>query len=852
MADPPAGAPSRHQAVKTLLLTALDLDAPEREPWLAALDAREAVVAREVRRLLAAHARAGAFLALPDVDVDHPAGGDEHLPVEVTIGPFVVERELGRGGMGTVYLGSRSELGFVQHVAIKVLGSNVAAGAIDRLRDERRILAALNHPHIAHFVDGGTTVEGLPYLAMEYVDGRPVTTYCDHARLGVAARLRLFMKICGAVHFAHQHLVVHRDIKPSNILVTTDGTPKLLDFGIAKLTAPGRGVDDANQDSAPATVPVLTPHYASPEQAAGTPVTTATDVYSLGVLLYELVTGSGPYPGVTRDSSPLMVLDAVRGADPVRPSKAAARAGRATLDDDLDAIVLKALRKTPADRYGSAEQFAVDIGRYLDGQPVLARNLTALYSARKFVSRHRTAVAAAVLLSLSLGIGMATTRWEAQRADRRFNDVRQLARTFMFDIHDAVEQLPGSTNARQLLVSNALTYLDRLAADVGGDASLQRELAIGYEKMADVLGQPRRPNLGDLTGAVRAYRKAQDLRERLLAAEPANLEIRRDLSTTSSKMALALFNAGEARAGLDEAQKATRLEESLKGSGDPVDEALRLAHSYTGEGFLLAVNARSQESVDRLRQAVALLEPLQALGGERAQRQLGVTYSQFGDVLCSGAPVPGLVPDPRQCLEMYRRSNDIDTAHATAHPSDLRLQRSSFVGTLQVGEALVGLGDEGSAIAYFRHACDAGVRLAATDPKDVEAQSDAASACQRLGSALARTGAPAEGLQWLTSAATTLARAVQIDPARLDTRARKAMVDEGLGIAHAALGASRLPAAERASHWRAARASFRAGLAFWIEMRDTGRATSADELDAPDRLAREMARCETALAAMEP
>ncbi len=199
-------------------------------------------MAREVRRLLDAHVRAGAFLDLPDDGGEHAPGSDGRRPADLAIGPFTVERELGRGGMGTVYLGSRSELGFVQHVAIKVLGTNVAPDAVERLRDERRILAALNHPNIAHFVDGGTTADGLPYLAMEYVDGQARHGLLRRARASTwPARLRLFATICGAVHFAHQHLVVHRDIKPSNILVTSDGTPKLLDFGIAKLTGPGRG-----------------------------------------------------------------------------------------------------------------------------------------------------------------------------------------------------------------------------------------------------------------------------------------------------------------------------------------------------------------------------------------------------------------------------------------------------------------------------------------------------------------------------------------------------------------------------------------------------------------------------------
>ena len=625
MADHLAATPARHQAVKTLLLTALDLDPSAREPWLTTLEQREAVMAREVRRLLDAHVRAGAFLVLPDGDAGPSASGHGHPAADVTIGPFTVERELGRGGMGTVYLGSRSELGFVQHVAIKVLGTNLARGAVERLRDERRILAALNHPNIAHFVDGGTTADGLPYLAMEYVDGRPVTAYCDDARLDVPARLRLFAKICGAVHFAHQHLVVHRDIKPSNILVTSDGTPKLLDFGIAKLTEPGRAAAAAGQDAGPATAPVLTPHYASPEQAAGAPVTTATDVYSLGVLLYELVTGSGPYPGVDRDSSPLAVLDAVRGADPQRPSAAAARAQRAGVDDDLDAMVLKALRKAPADRYGSAEQFADDIARYLAGRPVLAHAGSSLYAARKFVNRHRASVGAAIVALLSLAGATGVSLWQARvaqrqrtRAEARFNDVRKLANSFVFEFDETVRDIPGTTAARKLVIARSLGYLEELAADVHDDLPMQRELAAAYQRIGDVQGNPYLSNLGERREAMASYRRALELRERVVADRSATSDDQQGLASALGAVGDLLWAEGDFEGTLVHYSRAQSL-------------TSRLAERTPGQPGLVAAAARSEYSVG---------QALTKLGRfEQAEAQYARTVAMM-DTLAVGGVLP--------------------------------------------------------------------------------------------------------------------------------------------------------------------------------------------------------------------
>lgn len=353
------------------------------------------------------------------------------------------------------------------------------------------------------------------------------------------------------------------------------------------------------------------------------------------------------------------------------------------------------------------------------------------------------------LLAASLAAGVTTTLWQARRADRRFEDVRRLAHTFIFDVHDAVEKLPGSTAARQLLVSNALTYLESLATEAEGDQSLQRELATSFEKMADVLGRPNTPNLGDLHGAVAAYRRAQAARDRVLADNADDVSVRRDRALTSSKMARVLYLTGDLAAGLQEARAATRLEEVLAAADTTPAARLRLGASYTTEGFLLGASKATVNSIDRFRHATAILGPLQAEAGDAYKLQLARTYSDFGQVLCEGAPAPGLVPNPRGCLEMFQRSNAIEEPLAQADPSNVRLQRNTFAGAVQVGEGLVGLGDLSAAIPYFRRGCAVGERLAGMDAADLQAQSDFATACEHLGTALAKAGSGEEALTLL-------------------------------------------------------------------------------------------------------
>ena len=424
----------------------------------------------------------------------------------------------------------------------------------------------------------------------------------------------------------------------------------------------------------------------------------------------------------------------------------------------------------------------------------------------------------------------------------------------MFDVHDSIAKLPGSTATRKLIVTEALVYLDSLASEAGGDASLQRELAAGYEKMADVLGRPNTPNLGDLPGALTTYRKAQAARERLLATDPANAGLRRDLSTTSLKLAHVLLYTGDPRGGVEEAVKSSDIEEALAAADKTPDQSFRLASSYTTHGYLLCAVGRTVDSLDRLRKAIGLFEPLEASGWNRdmVRLQLAQAYGYLAEVLAVCAPVPGLVPDLQASLAMYRKGLALEEALAQADVSNTTLQRRVWVGSVRLGDISTQLGDHRAAVEQYRRALDVAEELARADAANLQAQSDLSLVCSRVGTSLARAGETEEAFRLLHRAAGLLEPVVARDSVNVSTRSRVADTSIGLGFAYAALGSSPAVAREeRLGHWREAKARFEAGRAFWAEMRDRG-VTTGEEAAKPDALAREIARCDVALGSRRP
>lgn len=410
--------PAEWQQIKEILDGALERTGPDRAAYLESRCDANLELRRHIDELIAADDEVGSGLDLPIVATPSLVGAFGPLAAGDRIGVYEILEEIGHGGMGIVYLARRAEEEFEKRVAIKVARLGMAGDMLlRRFRSERQIIASLDHPNIARLLDGGTTSDGQPYLVMEYIEGRPLLEWCEEKKLSTRQRLEIFLDVCSAVDYAHQNRIVHRDIKPANILVTAQGMPKLLDFGIAKLIAPE--LLGATAEETVTLLRLFTPDYASPEQVRGEPVTPASDVYASGVVLYELLTGRRPYRVST--SSAAEMIRVVCDTEPARPSSVAPRELVKHLTGDLDTIILKALRKEPERRYASGGALGEDIRRFLSGQPIEARPDTFGYRTSKFVRRHREGVAASAVAAISLTAG-ALALWfslSAQRESRR-------------------------------------------------------------------------------------------------------------------------------------------------------------------------------------------------------------------------------------------------------------------------------------------------------------------------------------------------------------------------------------------------------------------------------------------------
>lgn len=673
---------------------------------------------------------AGASLLLFDADRDASKPGNR-------IGPYKILREIGRGGMGAVYLAERDDEHYRQQVAIKLIKPGLGGDGIRRrFRNEMQILADLNHANIARLFDAGETADGQPYLVMEYVEGSPINSYCEEKQLSTEQRLDLFCTVCAAVQYAHQHLVIHRDIKPGNILVTSDGVPKLVDFGIAKLL---HQTASLASDLTATAMPFMTPHYASPEQLRGESVTTATDVYSLGVVLYELLSGRSPYRFKSR--VPHEMAKTICDDEPEKTQK--------RLNADLDNIVLMAMRKEPQRRYSSAEQFAEDIRRHLNGLPVRARPDTFTYRAGKFIRRRKMAVAAAVLVALTLLVGIIATTWQASvaraeraRSERRFNEVRQLANSIVFEVHDSVANLPGSTPARSLIVQRGLKYLDSLSKDAAGDRGLQRELAAAYEKLGAVQYTPTVAHLGDLPGSLESHRKAAALREALVAADPSNRDYRRDLLDSYWFIATLVGAQGDMAGELEIVRRQLPARRELAETEQTgFLDRYNLAATYTAMGVLLIQMGDSQGTLENQREALRLREEIAALDPDaaRARRALTISYEYLGLALDHAGDTQG-------ALEMQQRGLQTRESLVAADPlnTDLRLMLNESYR--YVGDLLFKLGNRDGARDYYRKQLALTREMVASEPANAQFRRNEAVALINMGNLEADSGNNAKAL----------------------------------------------------------------------------------------------------------
>ena len=663
------------------------------------------------------------------------------------IGHYRLGERIGEGGMGEVYLAEREDQ-FRQRVAIKLIRPGMAnPEVVRRFVIERQTLAALNHPHIVRLVDGGATEDGLPYLVVDYVDGIPINRYCDQHKLSISQRLQLFVETCVAVHHAHQSLVVHCDLKPSNILVTPEGSPMLLDFGIAKLLDPtAMGI---SAQAALTRQRAFTPDYASPEQLRGEPVTTATDIYALGVVLYELLTGHSPYRATSgsladwvrsvceQDAEPPSTVirrvtetpaDDETPAETLTPEKVSqSREGdpqslHRRLRGDLDAIVLKALRKNPQERYGSVDQLAEDIRRHLAGQPVLAQRNTTAYVTRKFLQRHKLGVAAAALVLLTLAAGLASTLWESRVAARRFEDVRRLAHTFLFDVHDAIQDLPGSTPARALIAKTGTEYLDRLAADSRGDPSLELDLAEGYNKIGDVEGNVAGSNLGKPLEAIAIYRKALAISQSVLARHPSDRRARRVVAQSDEGLGLLLAFQGKAADGLEHFHEAMKLRQA-ESDAEPRNVELRLdlARAYEDQADILGgargINlGRTEEARAAYQKALSLVPDVEPGNPSllRVRRAKAVELMKLADLERRS--------DIADTLVKYTSALETADSILQADPNSTRARNLVTALLNKLAFTKESMGNLKGALADFQRAVELDSAALAADPNNDKAR----------------------------------------------------------------------------------------------------------------------------------
>jgi tetratricopeptide (TPR) repeat protein len=692
---------------------------------------------RRVQELMASASAAEGLYETPAVTVDGvpPILSDALRRTDVmrgaVIGPYRIVREIGRGGMGSVYLGKRTDGTFEQQVAIKVVGSVASDEILRRFRNERRILATLEHANIARLLDGGSTPDGVPFLIMEYVEGVPIDQYCESRGLDLTARLELFRRVCAVVHYAHQRLVIHRDIKVGNILVTGDGTPKLLDFGIAKMLE--------QDDPGTTMLRVMTPESASPEQVRGEAITIAADVYGLGVLLYRLLSGQSPFASGHRTEADL--LRAICEETPVPPLLARARAGAppwsaGRFAKDLDSIVLMALRKEPERRFGSAAQFADDIERFLRQMPVRAAADSPVYRARKFLTRHRRPVAVIVAALLAVLVGAAIAVYEASVAQRerslaqqRFRDVRHMANLFLFEFHDAIADLPGSLAARQLVVRRAVDYLDGLASEAQGDVVLQRELATANLRLADIMGGGGTSNLGDIPAAEARYQIALGLFERLVSREQRAAEDVDWLARVHVQMSRLSVLRGDLETAERRARDAVAL---LLAAPDAVANT---ATPYHQLGFIQGRRGKTAEALASLSQATR--NAREQLAAESDNAALIARFSRiatdYGDQLAKNGQYDEslrVLDEARAALDRLLHRDPLNTRHGVSLVYLLNLR----------GQALQSQGRWADAFTAFAEALMTGERLHEASPDDYEARLSLNITRHWYASAAARSG----------------------------------------------------------------------------------------------------------------
>ncbi len=866
--------PEEWQRVRPILESALELDASSRASFLDGA-CPDSFVRHEVESLLESHEQAGTEVLNPASPPTLHLEGESQfrLAKGKRIGAYEIVEEIALGGMGAVYRAVRADGEYKQQVALKIVRSELGAdftGA--RFKNERQILASLDHPNIAKILDGGTTAGGVPFFVMELVKGRRVDQYCDDHKLTTTERLNLFLQICSAVQYAHQRLIIHRDIKPGNILVNAEGVPKLLDFGIAKILASSE--INAEPAQTISLMRLLTPQYASPEQIKGEAITTASDVYALGVVLYELLTGRTPYNVSTR--TPHEISRAVCENEPGKPSTVALRKTTTIdgdgalwiesselsavregsdeklskrLNGDLDNIVLMALRKEPQRRYASVDQFAQDIRRHLAHLPVLAREDTFGYRASKFVARHRTGVAVAAMVTIALLSLTAITlrqariaRAERARAERRFNDVRKLANSLIFEVHDSISELPGATATRKLILERAQEYLDGLAKESANDPALLSELATAYGRLASVLGNGRDANLGQTTKAIENGRKAVELRKAASALQPENRDFRRDLAASYNNLALLLGGQGEGKESEKYRRDALAILEPLAAS-NPDDRRAQyaLAKSYELFGGFFGAD-HNREAIEYFAKSLKIYDLLAKADPNNDQYKVEVSFAHkhLGSRLA-------VLNQLDEALDHYHQALAIDEAQLAARPDNLNTRYFITYTYSDTGYILGQRGDYDASNSYYRKSLAIRKAMVDADPHDIRARTGLANNYFAIGWNLERKQDFPGALDLFKQALALRETLSSSNPGNPSLKFNIANTQAAVGNSYAEMASKSQSPLKKVQYCREAESWYHEMLPVFLQKKEQGK-LAADDVDTLSKTQQRIDECDRTIA----